>query len=66
MGKFILVHEACNGNPIVINASNIAVIEKSVMFTGCSKIQLNNLDIDVKREIYDVAESPEKIYEMLK
>lgn len=66
MGKFILVHEACNGNPIVINASNIAVIEKSVMFTGCSKIQLNNLDIDVEREIYDVAESPEKIYEMLK
>ena len=65
MSKFILVHEACNGNPVVINTSNIATIEKSIMFTGCSKIQLNNLDIDVKREEYDVAETPEKIYEML-
>ena len=65
MSKFILVHEACNGNPVVINTSNIAVIEKSAKFIGCSKIQLNNLDIDVERELYDVAESPEKIYEML-
>ena len=65
MSKFILVHEACNGNPLVINASNIAVIEKSGIFTGCSKIQLNDLDIDVAREQYDVAETPEKIFEML-
>ena len=66
MGKFILVHEACNGNPLVINASNIAIIEKSVTFIGCSKIQLNNLDVDIAREQYDVAETPEKIFEMLK
>lgn len=65
MSKFILLHEACNGNPVVINASNIAVIEKSAKFIGCSKIQLNNLDIDVVRECYDVAETPEKIYEIL-
>ena len=66
MSKFILVHEACNGNPVVMNVSNIAIIEKSETFTGCSRIQLNDLDLDFPREQYHVAESPEKIYEMLK
>lgn len=66
MSKFILVHEASNGSPIVINTSNIVIIAKSEMFTGCSKIQLNDLDLDCPKDQIHVAESPEKIFETLK
>ena len=34
MAKFILVHDAKNASPIVINDDNIIYIEKSEVLTG--------------------------------
>ena len=65
MNKFILVHDASNGNPIVINKTNILTVTKSETFTGCSTVHLNDLDMDCPHYHFHVAESPEKIYEML-
>lgn len=59
MSKFILVHDVPTGNPIVINADEIHYIEKSGEFAGSSFICTNESD-------FNVVETPEKIYEMLK
>ena len=48
MAKFILVHDATNASPVVINNDNIIYIEKSEMLTGASYIQLNDTDIEVR------------------
>ena len=59
MSKFILVHDVPTGNPIVINVDEIHYIEKNEEFTGASFICANETD-------FNVVETPEKIYEMLK
>ena len=66
MSKFILVHDASNGSsPIIINTECIAYAEKSELLTGATYIQLNDLDCDMPSRGYHVAESPEKLIEML-
>lgn len=59
MSKFILVHDVNDAKPIVININDIHYIEKNEEFTGASFICANEAD-------FDVVETPEKIYEMLK
>lgn len=59
MSKFILVHGVTNADPIVINANDIHYIEKNEEFIGASFICTDESS-------FDVVETPEKIYEMLK
>lgn len=59
MSKFILVHDVNEAKPIIINTDDIHYIEKNEEFTGASFICANEAD-------FDVVETPEKIYEMLK
>lgn len=66
MAKFILVHDATNASPVVINNDNIIYIEKSEMLTGASYIQLNDTDMEVQSCAFHVTETPEQIFEMLK
>ena len=66
MSKFILVHNACNNEPILISSENIVVVTKSETLTGCSHVFLNNIDADLPPFNFHVTETPEKIYEMLK
>lgn len=66
MAKFILVHDAKDASPVVINNDNIIYIEKSEMLTGASYIQLNDTDIEVRSCSFHVTETPEQIFEMLK
>lgn len=66
MVKFILVHYAKDASPIVINSNNIVYVEKSDMFTGATYIQLNGIDREVETLGFDVTETPEQIFEMLK
>lgn len=65
MSKFILVHNACSSEPILINGENVVVVIKSENLTGCSHIFLNNIDADLSPFDFHVTETPEKIYEML-
>ena len=66
MVKFILVHDAKNASPIVINSNNIIYVEKSEVLTGATYIQLNDSDIEVQTLGFHVTETPEQIFEMLK
>lgn len=66
MSKFILVHNAGNADPILINAKNIAIVWKSELLTGCSNILLNDMDADLPKVNIHVTETPEQIFEMLK
>lgn len=66
MSKFILVHDACNNEPILINSENLVVVTKSENFTGCSHVFLNNIDADLPPFNFHVTETREKIFEMLK
>ena len=66
MAKFILVHDATNASPVVINNDNIIYIEKSEMLTGASYVQLNNADMGTPQLGFHVTETPEQIFEMLK
>lgn len=66
MAKFILVHDATNASPVVINNDNIIYIEKSEMLTGASYIQSNNADMGTPQLGFHVTETPEQIFEMLK
>lgn len=59
MSKFILVHDVNDAKPIVINTDDIHYIEKNEEYTGASFIR-------AKESCFDVVETPEKIYEMLK
>ena len=59
MSKFILVHDVPTGNPIVMNADEIHYIEKNEDYAGASFICTNEAD-------FNVVETPEKIFEMLK
>ena len=67
MSKFILVHDAENeASPIIINSDNILFVKESDMFTGTSYIELNNIDEDTTESIFEVTETREQIFEMLK
>lgn len=66
MSKFILVHNASNADPILINAKNIAIVVKSELLTGCSNVLLNDMDANFPNVNLHVTETPEQIFEMLK
>ena len=66
MAKFILVHDAKDASPVVINSNNIIYIEKDNVLTGASYIQLNDTDIEVQSCGFHVTETPKQIFEMLK
>lgn len=66
MAKFILVHDAKDASPVVINSNNIVYMEKSEVLTGATYIQLNDLDMEVQSCGFHVTETPEQIFEMLK
>ena len=67
MSKFILVHDAENeASPIVINSDNILFIKESETYTGVSYIELNNLDADATKGSFEVTETREQIFEILK
>ena len=67
MSKFILVHDAENeASPVIINSDNILFIKKSETYTGASYIELNDLDDDVTECNFEVTETREQIFEMLK
>ena len=67
MSKFILVHDAENeASPIIINSDNILFVKESDMLTGTSYIELNNIDEDTTEDSFEVTETREQIFEMLK
>lgn len=67
MSKFILVHDAENeASPIIINSDNILFVKESDMLTGTSYIELNNIDEDTTESSFEVTETREQIFEMLK
>ena len=66
MAKFILVHDAKDASPVVINSNNIIYIEKDNVLTGASYIQLNDIDMEIQSCSFHVTETPKQIFEMLK
>ena len=66
MSKFILVHDVPTGNPIVIHSEEIRVVKKSDLCEGASGICSCVYEDNTPAPFIHVAESPEKIYEMLK
>ena len=61
MSKFILVHDVPTGNPVVLHSEEIRVVKKSEVYEGASEIQ-NYCEAE---PFIHVAETPEKIFEML-
>ena len=59
MSKFILVHDVNDAKPIVINSETIQYVDASEDYTGASTIYTDNAD-------FDVTETREQIYGMLK
>ena len=67
MSKFILVHDAENeASPVIINSDNILFIKESEIYTGASYIELNDIDDDATECSFEVTETREQIFEMLK
>lgn len=66
MSKFILVHDVPTGNPIVLCSEEIRVVKKSELYEGASGICSCVYEDNTPAPFLHVAESPEKIYEMLK
>ena len=66
MSKFILVHDVPTGNPIVIHSEEIRVVKKSEIYEGASAIHCCVFDDNPPPPFIHVAETPEKIFEMLK
>lgn len=67
MSKFILVHDAENGaSPIIINSNKILFVKEGDMLTGTSYIELNDIDVDTTKCSFEVTETREQIFEMLK
>ena len=67
MAKFILVHDAENSaSPIVINSKLIAFVTESNVLTGASYIELNDLNDECTEQSFNVTETREQIFEMLK
>ena len=65
MNKFILVHDANNASPVLINTNNIVYAEKSELLTGATYIQLNDLDMNTPQLGFHVTETPEQLLKML-
>lgn len=65
MSKFILVHDVPTGNSIVLHSGEIRVVKKSEMYEGASAIHSCVFDDNISPPFIHVAESPEKIFEML-
>ena len=66
MNKFILVHDVPTGNPIVIHSEEVRVVTKSEKYEGASAISGVVYSNTIDAPFIHVAESPEKIFEMLK
>ena len=66
MSKFILVHDVSTGNPIVLHSEEIRVVKKSEKYKGASGICSCVYEDGTPTPFIHVAESPEKIFEMLK
>lgn len=66
MSKFILVHDVPTGNPIVIHSEEIRIVKKSEIYEGASAIHNCVFEDNVPSPFMHVAETPEKIFEMLK
>lgn len=66
MAKFILVHDVPTGNPIVLCSEEIRVVKKSEVYEGASGICSCVYEDNTPPPFIHVAESPEKIFEMLK
>lgn len=67
MSKFILVHDAENeASPIIINSDNILFVKESDTLTGASYIELDGIDMDATKGSFEVTETREQIFEMLK
>lgn len=65
MSKFILVHDVPTGNPIVLHSEEIRVVKKSEMYEGASGICSCVYEENTPPPFIHVAETPEKILEML-
>ena len=66
MSKFILLHDVPTGDPIVVHSEEIRVVKKSDLYEGASGICSCVYEDNTLAPFIHVAESPEKIYEMLK
>lgn len=66
MSKFILVHDVPTGNPILLHSEEIRVVMKSELYEGASAISGTVYENIIAEPFVHVAESPEKIFEMLK
>ena len=66
MSKFILVHDVPTGNPIVLHSEEIRVVKNSELYEGASGICSCVYEDNTPEPFIHVAESPEKIYGMLK
>lgn len=65
MSKFILVHDVPTGNPIVLHSEEIRVVKKSELYEGASSICSCVYEDNTPAPFIHVAETPEKIFEML-
>ena len=66
MSKFILVHEVPSSNPIVLHEEELRVIRKSDQYGGSTEISCTVYENIIAEPFIHVAETPEKIFEMLK
>ena len=62
--KFILVHDASDAEPIVINTERIVYAEKSELLTGATYIQTRDIE-EYPSKGYHVTETPEQLFKML-
>ena len=65
MNKFILVHDVPTGNPIVLHSEEVRVVKKSETYEGASAIYGSVYGDTIDNPFIHVAETPEKIFEML-
>ena len=65
MSKFILVHDIPTGNAIVLHSEEIRVVKKSNTYKGASGICSCVYEDNTPEPFIHVAETPEKIFEML-
>ena len=65
MAKFILLHAVPTGDPIILHREEIRLVKKSETFEGASAITGMLYDSTIPAPFIHVAETPEKIFEML-
>lgn len=66
MSKFILVHDVPTGNSVILQSEIIRVVKKSEVYKGASAIYGCVFYDNTHPPFIHVAETPEKIFEMLK